>query len=315
VLDTLPLDTPLGTHYQLEELLGRGASAKVYLARDLRHGRQVALKIIRPELAATVARGRFLREIHVAGQLQHPHIVPMLESGEAQGQLWYAMPYVRGESLRQLLDRERALPVDTAVELARQLARALDYAHREGIVHRDLKPENILLSDGQALIADFGLAKALEAGGERLTANGMAVGTAAYISPEQATSGEVDGRSDLYSLGCLLYEMLAGQPAFTGSSVQKIIAQRFALAPPSVQVLRPEVPDWLDDLVRCLLALDPAERLANGAEVARALISPAAPGEQLVAQGKAGIWWAARWVVPVVMAVIAGLVGRGWLAR
>jgi len=317
LLDTLPLDTPLGTNYQLEQLLGRGASAKVYLARDLRHGRQVALKIIRPELAATVARGRFLREIHVAGRLQHPHIVPMLESGEAQGQLWYAMPYVRGESLRQLLDRERALPVDTAVELARQLARALDYAHREGIVHRDLKPENILLSDGHALIADFGLAKALEAGGERLTANGMAVGTAAYISPEQATSGEVDGRSDLYSLGCLLYEMLAGQPAFTGPSVQRIIALRFTMAPPSVQVFRPEVPDWVDVLVRRLLALDPAERLPNGAEVARALVSPTvdAVDDRSVTQGSVGIWWAARWVVPLVMAVIAGLVGRGWLAR
>jgi eukaryotic-like serine/threonine-protein kinase len=316
LLDTLPLDTPLGSHYQLEQLLGRGASAKVYLARDLRHGRQVALKVIRPELAATVARGRFLREIHVAGRLQHPHIVPMLESGEAQGQLWYAMPYVRGESLRQLLDRERALPVDMAVELARQLARALDYAHREGIVHRDLKPENILLSDGQALIADFGLAKALEAGGERLTANGMAVGTAAYISPEQATSGEVDGRSDLYSLGCLLYEMLAGQPAFTGPSVQRIIALRFTMPPPSVQVFRPEVPNWLDEVVRRLLALDPAERLANGAEVARALVSPAveAVDDRSVAQGTVGIWWAARWVVPLVVAVIAGLVGRGWLA-
>jgi serine/threonine-protein kinase len=318
LLDSLPVDTSLGSHYQLEQLLGRGASATVYLARDLRHGRHVALKIIRPELAATVAGGRFLREIHVAARLQHPHILPMLESGEAQGRLWYAMPYVRGESLRQLLEREGALPVDSAVELARQLARALDYAHREGIVHRDLKPENILLSDGQALIADFGLAKALEAGGERLTANGMAVGTAAYISPEQATSGEVDGRSDLYALGCLLYEMLSGQPAFTGSSVQKVIAQRFTAAPPSVQVLRPEVPHWLDHLVLRLLALDPAERLPNGAEVARALTSPAAADQVSAAsvlRGKNEMWWAVRWVVPLVMAVIAGLVGRGWLAR
>ena len=317
MLDTIPLNALLGTHYQLEQLLGRGASATVYLARDLRHGRHVALKIIRPELAATVAGGRFLREIHVAARLQHPHIIPMLESGEAQGQLWYTMPYVRGESLRQLLERERALPVAYAVELARQLALALDYAHREGIVHRDLKPENILLSDRQALIADFGLAKALESGGERLTASGVAVGTAAYISPEQATSGEVDGRSDLYSLGCLLYEMLAGQPAFTGSSVPKIIAQRFTLAPPSVQVLRPEVPDWLDDVVVRLLALDPGDRFPNGTEVARGLVSPIS-GEQ-TASHAAGvrdrILWAARWVVPLALAVIAGLVGRGWLAR
>jgi serine/threonine-protein kinase len=315
--DTLPLDTPLGAHYQLVHSLGRGAAATVYLARDLRHGRHVALKIIRPELAATVAGGRFLREMHLAARLQHPHIIPMLESGEAQGQLWYAMPYIRGESLRQLLERERALPVDVAVELARQVALALDYAHREAVIHRDLKPENILLSDGQALIVDFGLAKALEAG-ERLTANGVAVGTAAYISPEQASSGEVDGRSDLYSLGCLLYEMLSGQPAFTGATAHRIIAQRFTMPPPSVRRLCPEVPDWLDQVIRRMLALEPADRFPNGVEVARALVPPLAAGEQSlvpVHRGNDGTWWAARWVVPLVVAVIAGLVGRGWLAR
>ncbi|HSB54068.1 MAG TPA: serine/threonine-protein kinase, partial [Gemmatimonadales bacterium] len=241
--DTLPIQTALGDAYLLEHTLGRGGMATVYLARDLRHGRNVAVKVMRPELATTaVAAGRFLREIHVAARLQHPHIIPMLDSGEARGQLWYAMPYIRGESLRDLLDRDPALPIGVAVELARQIALALDYAHREGIVHRDLKPENVLLSDGQALIADFGLAKALEAGGDRLTGNGVAVGTAGYMSPEQASSGDVDGRSDLYSLGCLLYEMLAGEAPFTGATVQEIIAQRFEMPPPSVREVRAEVP-------------------------------------------------------------------------
>jgi len=316
--DTLPLQDALAERYLLEHQLGRGAMATVYLARELRHDRPVALKVLHAELVPTVASGRFLREIHLAGRLQHPHIIPMLDSGEAQGRLWYTMPYIRGESLRALLEREDALPIGIALELARQIALALDYAHREGVIHRDLKPENILLSDGQALIADFGLAKALETS-DRLTGSGIAVGTAAYMSPEQASGGEVDGRADLYSLACLLFEMLGGEPPFTGTSAQAIIAQRFAMPPPSVRELRAEVSDALDGVIRRALALDPAERFANGTELAHALAqrvpeqtpepsAPAAPRSELAT-------WVSRWLVPLVLTAIAGLLGQSLLAR
>ena len=308
----------LGDRYEVERLVGEGGMATVFLAQDRRHGRRVAIKTLRAELAASIGADRFLREIHVAGRLQHPHIIPMLDSGEARGRLWYTMPYIRGESLRALLERERALPVGIAVELARQIALALDYAHREGVIHRDLKPENILLSDGQALIADFGLAKALEAS-DRLTGSGVAVGTAAYMSPEQASGGEVDGRADLYSLACLLFEMLGGEPPFTGTSAQAIIARRFGMRPPSVRGLRPEVSEGLDGVIRRALALDPAERFANGTELAHALDrrvpeptaepdAPAAPRSELAT-------WFRRWLVPLVLTAIAGLLGQSFLGR
>src|SRR5215216_321499 len=221
-----PLTNALTGRYTIERELGRGGMATVYLARDLRHDRPVALKIMRPELAATLGPERFLREVRTTARLQHPHILPVLDSGETQGQLWYTMPYVRGESLRDRLRRESQLPVETALELARQIALALDCAHREGVVHRDLKPENILLSDGQALVADFGVAKAFEAGGERLTETGLAVGTPIYMAPEQASGGVVDARSDIYTLGSVLYEMLAGEPPFSGPTAQAIIAHQ-----------------------------------------------------------------------------------------
>jgi eukaryotic-like serine/threonine-protein kinase len=316
--DTFPLQAALADRFLLEHQLGRGAMATVYLARELRHDRPVALKVLHAELVPTIASGRFLREIHVAGRLQHPHIIPMLDSGEAQGRLWYTMPYIRGESLRALLERERVLPIEIAVELARQIALALDYAHREGVIHRDLKPENILLSDGQALIVDFGLAKALESS-DRLTGSGVAVGTAAYMSPEQASGGEVDGRADLYSLACLLFEMLGGEPPFTGTTAQAIIARRFGMPPPSVRVLRAEVSDALDGVIRRTLALDPVERFANGTELAQVLArrvpeqtpepnAPAARGSELAA-------WVGRWLVPLVLTAVAGLLGQGFLAR
>jgi serine/threonine-protein kinase len=317
VPDALPLQAALAERFLLEHQLGRGAMATVYLARELRHDRPVALKVLHAELAPTIASGRFLREIHVAGRVQHPHIIPMLDSGEAQGRLWYTMPYIRGESLRALLEREGALPIEIAVELARQIALALDYAHREGVIHRDLKPENILLSDGQPLIADFGLAKALESS-DRLTAGGVAVGTAAYMSPEQASGGEVDGRADLYSLGCVLFEMLGGEPPFTGTTAQAIIARRFGVPPPSVRELRAEVSAALDGVIRRTLALDPMERFANGTDLAQALArvpgqtpepsAPAAPRSDLTA-------WVGRWLVPLVLTAVAGLLGRGFLAR
>src|SRR2546429_3763323 len=207
----------LADHYAIERELGHGGMAIVYLARDVKHDRPVALKVLRPELAASVGAERFLREIQVRAHLTHPNILPLLDSGRADDLLYYVTPYVEGESLRSRLDRERQLPVAEAVRLAASVAGALDYAHRHQIVHRDIKPENILLEDGQAVVADFGIARALHAAeNAKLTETGVAVGTVAYMSPEQATGEEFDGRSDIYSLGCVLYEMLAGEPPFTG---------------------------------------------------------------------------------------------------
>jgi serine/threonine-protein kinase len=248
--------------------------ATVYLARDLKHDRAVAVKVLHGHLAAAIGPERFLREIRTTARLQHPHILTVLDSGEAAGQLWYTMPYVRGESLRERIRREVQLPVDHAVELARQVALALDYAHREGIVHRDIKPENILLSEGQALVADFGLAKALETGGEQLTATGIAVGTPQYMSPEQATSGQADTRADIYALGCVLYEMLAGEPPFTGRTPQAVMAKRLLDPVPRVRTLRDSVPDALEQVLTKALARAPADRFQSAGEVARALSLP-----------------------------------------
>ncbi|MEZ0333853.1 MAG: serine/threonine-protein kinase, partial [Gemmatimonadales bacterium] len=230
----------------LERELGRGGMATVYLAHDLKHDRLVALKALRPELAATLGPERFLREIRTTARLQHPHILTVLDSGEAEGLLWYTMPYVEGEGLRDRLRREAQLPLEEALRIAREVGLALDYAHRHGVVHRDIKPENILLSDGQALVADFGVAYALEQGtGGRLTEAGLALGTPAYMAPEQASGGPVDARTDIYALGCVLYEMLAGEPPFTGPTPQAVIAKRLSGEAPSVRRLRPAVPDQL----------------------------------------------------------------------
>jgi serine/threonine-protein kinase len=199
------LNTALTGRYVLEQELGRGGMATVYVTRDLKHDRFVALKVLRPDLAASLGSERFLREIRLTARLEHPHILPILDSGEAAGLLWYTMPFVRGETLRDRLKREVQLPVEAAVDLTRQVASALDYAHREGVVHRDLKPENILLADGQARVADLGVAKAFAgAEGGNLTETGLALGTPAYMSPEQASGGAVDARSDVYALGCVL---------------------------------------------------------------------------------------------------------------
>jgi TolB-like protein/Flp pilus assembly protein TadD len=248
--------------------------ATVFLARDVKHDRLVALKVLHPELAAALGPERFLREIKVAARLNHPHIVPLHDSGQAGNLLYYVMPYVEGESLRQRLNREKQLPVEDALQIARNVAAALDYAHRHGVVHRDIKPENVMLHEGEALVTDFGIAKAVSvAGGENLTQTGVAVGTPAYMSPEQAAGeAEPDGRSDVYSLGCMLYEMLAGTQPFTGPTAQSVIARRFTEPAPSLRAARPTVPEVLDQAVAKALERVAADRFATAAQFAQAIV-------------------------------------------
>jgi serine/threonine-protein kinase len=263
----------LADRYRLERELGHGGMATVFLAHDYRHDRPVAVKVLRPELAATLGPERFQREIRTTARLQHPHILPVLDSGEAAGQLWYTMPYVEGESLRNRLRREHQLPIEDALQITREVADALDYAHAEGIVHRDIKPENILLSRGHALVADFGIARAIQAAcGEQLTEAGMVVGTPAYMSPEQCLADPaLDGRSDLYSLGCVLYEMLTGEALYTGPSAQAVVAKRLREPVPHVQTVRETVPPAVDSALQRVLAKMPADRFQTAAEFSRAL--------------------------------------------
>ncbi len=272
-LTASPFANALRDRYVLERELGRGGMATVFLAHDLKHHRPVALKVLHPELAASLGPERFRREIQTAARLQHPHILPVLDSGEAAGQLWYTMPYVEGESLRERLRREVQLHIGEALRIAREVADALDYAHRHGIVHRDIKPGNILLEEGHAIVADFGIARALTAADtERLTETGIAVGTPTYMSPEQA-SGEraLDGRSDIYSLGCVLYEMLAGEPPYTGPSSQAILAKRLSEPVPRLRVVRETVPPEVEQAVTKALAKVPADRFTAASEFAEAL--------------------------------------------
>ena len=266
------LQEGLSGRYALERELGRGGMATVYLAQDLKHDRPVALKVLHPELAASLGPERFQREIRFAARLQHPHILTVLDSGETAGQLWFTMPYVDGESLRARLNRERLLPLEDALQIAREAARALDHAHQHGIVHRDIKPENILLTrDGSTLVADFGIARAL-AGGEALTQTGMAVGTPAYMSPEQASGDKsLDARTDVYSLGAVLFELLSGEPPYTGATAQQIIVKRFTDPVPSVRRTRPNVPEAVDQAIQRALAPIPADRFATPAQFAQAL--------------------------------------------
>src|SRR5690348_8091164 len=263
----------LADRYAIERELGRGGMAIVYLARDLKHDRRVAIKVLRPELATSLGADRFLREISIAAQLTHPNILSLHDSGDANGALYYVMPYVDGESLRHRLERERQLPVDEAVEIARQVASALDYAHAQGVVHRDIKPENILLLGKHALVADFGLARAVcSAAHPRITDSGIAVGTPAYISPEQASAERsVDGRTDVYSLGCVVFEMIAGVPPFRGATVQAIIAHHVSSPPPSLCSERPSCPPALDASVQRALAKVPADRFRTAGEFVREL--------------------------------------------
>jgi serine/threonine protein kinase/tetratricopeptide (TPR) repeat protein len=263
----------LGDRYAVEREVGRGGMATVYLAQDRRHHRPVAVKVLHPQLAVSLGPDRFLREIQIAARLQHPHIVPLYDSGQAGDLLYYVMPYVEGESLRQRLEHEKPLPVDDAVHIARAVAAALDYAHRQGVVHRDIKPENVMLHEGEPLVTDFGIAKAVSAAaGENLTQTGTAVGTPAYMSPEQAAGeAELDGRSDIYSLGAMLYEMLAGAAPFPGPTVQAIMAKLFTDPIPALRKQRAGVPEWLEDAVTKALAKKSADRYDTAALFAQAL--------------------------------------------
>ena len=250
--------------------------ATVYLARDLKHDRPVALKVLRPDLAASLGPERFQGEIRLAARLQHPHILTVLDSGEAAGRLWFTMPFVEGESLRGRLDRERHLPVEDAIRIAREAAQALQYAHEHGVVHRDIKPENILLTrDGSTLVADFGIARALGGDDARLTETGLAVGTPAYMSPEQASGDKaIDTRTDIYSLGAVLYEMLAGELPFTGPTVQAVIIKRLTEVVPDVRKARPAVPEGVAETLQRALAPLPADRFPTAGDFARALAGP-----------------------------------------
>jgi len=273
-------------HYAVECELGHGGMAVVYRAVDLKHDRRVAIKVLRPELAHALGPERFLREIKLTAQLSHPHILPLLDSGNARGLLYYVMPYVEGESLRERLRREHQLPVDEALAIAREVADALDSAHRHGVIHRDIKPDNILLAEGHAVIADFGIARVIaELGGDRLTGSGLIVGTPAYMSPEQMLGrAELDGRSDIYALACVVYELLAGEPPFDGPTGEAILARRLTNPAPRVSHARAAVPAQVDRALQRALAEAPGTRYATAAEFAAALSpgSPTAPAESAI---------------------------------
>jgi serine/threonine protein kinase/tetratricopeptide (TPR) repeat protein len=287
------LTKALESKYRINRELGKGGMATVYLAEDLRHGRDVAVKVLHPDLSSALGADRFLREIRLAARLNHPHILPLFDSGEADGFLYYVMPYVEGESLRDLLNREGRLPIDQACTIARSVAGALDYANRNRIVHRDIKPENIMINEGEAMVMDFGIAKALTAASnDTLTQIGMVVGTPAYVSPEQAAGDiEIDGRSDQYSLGCVVFEMLSGERPFSGPTAQAVLNKRFTEPAPSLRKKAKDVPEETDAAVSKAMAQDAAKRFTTSGEFAKAMVpltvttptmTPAPEGAQAV---------------------------------
>ncbi len=324
-MTTAPFDllrAALADRYRIEGELGQGGMATVYLAQDLRHERKVAIKVLRPDLAAVIGAERFVREIRTIAALQHPHILGLIDSGEVHGTAFYVMPFVEGESLRNRLRREKQLPVPDAVRLATEAASALDYAHRHGVIHRDIKPENILLHDGRALVADFGIALAVsQAGSSRMTETGMSLGTPHYMSPEQAMGErEITARSDVYALGCVLYEMLTGDPPFLGSTAQAIVAKVLTEKPAPPRHLRERVPEAVEATVLTALEKLPADRFASAAEFAAALASeqPTRGGTAILPAARAGRRrsWVPSAVVAGLLALLAGvLLGRRLGAR
>ncbi len=313
--DPLPrLTEALEDRYRLEKELGAGGMATVYLAQDLKHNRKVAVKVLRPELAAVIGAERFLSEITTTANLQHPHILPLFDSGEADGFLFYVMPFVEGETVRDRMNREKQLPVADAVRIASEVASALDYAHRHNVIHRDIKPENILLHDGSALVADFGIALAAsKAGGTRMTETGMSLGTPHYMSPEQAMGErEISARSDVYALGCVLYEMLCGEPPFMGPTAQAIIARVVTETPRSLTSQRHTIPPQVEAAVLTALEKLPADRFATAAEFGAALASPTYASKATtslagarIASPRASRLTLAGWAVAAVAAAVA----------
>jgi tRNA A-37 threonylcarbamoyl transferase component Bud32 len=283
------LSAILTDRYRIQRQLGQGGMATVYLADDIKLERQVALKVLRPELAAVLGTERFLAEVKITARLDHPHILTLIDSGVAEGHLYYVLPFVRGESLRDLLDREQQLGIEQALEITKHIASALDYAHRQGVVHRDIKPENILLQEGEAMLADFGIALAVkEAGGNRLTETGLSLGTPQYMSPEQATGDrDLDARSDVYSLAAVLYEMLTGDPPITGKTVQAVIAKLLTEQPTHIRTVRSTVSDGIDAAVVKALSKVPADRFTSAGEFVRALEAGPALQSAALAQSAA----------------------------
>jgi serine/threonine-protein kinase len=312
------LTAALADRYRLERELGAGGMATVYLAEDIKHDRKVALKVLRPELAAVIGADRFLAEIKTTAALQHSHILPLFDSGQADGFLFYVMPYVEGESLRDRLKREHQLPIEDAVRLAKEIASALDFAHRHGVIHRDIKPENVLLQDGQALVADFGIALAVtHAGGNRMTETGLSLGTPGYMSPEQATGERtLDARADVYSLGCMLYEMLVGEPPHTGPTVQAVIAAVVTKEPERITARRRSVPANIEAAVHKALAKLPADRFATAEAFSKALSEPMAAASMSSITGFASAERRApraeRPLLAVAILVLAALAAWGW---
>jgi len=310
------LNAALGDRYIIDRELGHGGMATVYLARDPKHERFLALKTLRPEIAMALGRERFLREIKLAARLQHQNILGVYDSGDAGGVLYYVMPFVEGESLRDRLAREPQLPLDEALQIAREVADALAYAHSHDVVHRDIKPENIMLSGGHAIVADFGIARAVSAaGGDKLTETGLAIGTPTYMSPEQAAgTGQVDRRSDIYSLGCVLYEMLAGQPPFTGPTAQAILARHSLDAVPRLKIVRETIPDELEAVINRALAKVPADRYSTAAQFAAAM-SAASTGTVSRVTAARPVTAPPAWYKPAIAAgLIAVVAGLGWMA-
>ena len=297
----------LSGRYRIERELGAGGMATVYLAHDVKHDRDVAIKVLRPELAAALGAERFLAEVKITARLDHAHILTLIDSGDVDGTLFYVMPFVRGESLRARLAREKQLGIDEALDITRQIASALDCAHRQGVIHRDIKPENILLHEGEAFLTDFGIALAVtEAGGDRLTGTGLSLGTPSYMSPEQA-AGErnMDARSDIYALGAVTYEMLAGEPPVTGASVQAMIAKLMTEQPTSLRVLRDTIPAAVDTAVMRALAKAPVDRFASAREFADALVRGPAVAPAPASRPAAGRWMGLALAAGLLLLVVA----------
>ena len=307
------LNAALEGRYEIERELGEGGMATVYLAKDLKHNRNVALKVLKPELAAVVGAERFLAEIETTANLQHPHILPLFDSGETDSFLFYVMPYVEGETLRERIERDKQLPVDEAVRIATSVASALQHAHDRGVIHRDIKPGNILIQDGQPVVADFGIALAVgAAGGARLTETGLSVGTPYYMSPEQATGDQgVGPPSDTYALAAVLYELLTGEPPYVGTTAQAVLGRIIQGAPVSATEIRKSVPPNVDAAIRKALEKLPADRFTGAADFAKALTDPGFRHGELSTVGATAGSWNRLTVAMTALAAVFALTS-GW---